>query len=59
MDKRMTLQNDRVHATTTLTQAMASTTNGRTFIDWHRGGLQLWTDRGKLWKDSYVLIFYP
>lgn len=40
MDKRMTLQNDRVHAATTLTQAMTSTTNGRTFINWQRGGMQ-------------------
>lgn len=56
----MTLQNDEVHAATTVEQAMTSTTNGRTFIDWQRGELQSCLQTGENSGRTVVYsAFYP
>lgn len=56
----MTLQNDEVHAVTTVEQAMTSTTNGRTFKDRQRGGLQsCGQTRGNLGRTVMYSASYP
>lgn len=52
----MTLQNDEVHAVTTVEQAVTSTTNGKTFKDRQRGGLQ---SCGQTGENLGRTVMYP